>query len=124
MRGPDQLTAGDRAAMQAAVTMPVPASGDIGTLEITLGMIDDQLWAVLGRLVFSWSYPMCLPRDDQSENWADSLAQIPIDDWNVIEDAIEPHMSKLRGSGPKGKTMTTAHSNGTSKDRAGTSRRG
>lgn len=119
LRGPEQLNAGDRTAMHAAVTLPMDASrlesGSVGMMNVSLGMVEAQNYAVLARVIFAWSYPMCLPREDASEGYEDSLKQIPLDDWDVIEEAVAGHMAKLRGSGPKGKKTATASSNGTSK---------
>jgi hypothetical protein len=84
-------------------------------------MVEAQNYAVLARVITQWSYGFVLPsrddcRDDLGQKtYQDSLRRIPLDDWDIVEDAIAPHMEKLRKAGPKGRETTTGSSNGTSR---------
>jgi hypothetical protein len=121
MRGAGELTAGDKSAMHSVTRLPIDGSeldsfaSGVGKFSLSLGMVEDQTYAVLARIIFGWSYPYCLPKDDisrdedDSRTYADSLRRIPLDDWNEVEDAIAPHMAKLR-SGPKGRKTTSSTS--------------
>jgi hypothetical protein len=133
MRGPEQLTAGDKLAMHASTQLPMAGSqlddfaSGRGTFSFSLGTVDEQLYGVLARIIQSWSYPYCIPKDDisQDENgkrtWEDSLRRLPLDDWNELEEATAAHMDKLRQS-PKGKRTTSTTSGSTSRAKAGGSR--
>jgi hypothetical protein len=135
MRGPGELMAGDKLALHESTVLPVAGSGledfaaGLGTFNLPLGMMDLQLYGVLDSLVQGWSYPYCLPRDDDNvddkgrRTWADSLKRLPIDDWNEIEEAVQPHMDKLRSS-PKGRKTTSSRSSSTSAARDVNSPRG
>jgi len=133
LRGPDELTAGDKLALHAATELPMAgsqiddfASGK-GVFSFSLGTVDEQLYGVLARIITGWSYPYVLPRDDISQDeagkrtYADSLVRLPLDDWNELEEATAPHMEKLRAN-PKGKRTTSTGSVRTSPARAGSSR--
>jgi hypothetical protein len=131
MRSPAELMSGDRSAMHAATEIPVSSKqlnaaskGDnsiLGDITFSMGMVEDQQYAVLSRLISAWSYDFPIPRLDETTTptgkpaFEDSLRQIPIDDWDEIDAAVAPHMAKLR-KGPKGKA--TSSSNGSSRGRA------
>jgi hypothetical protein len=131
LRGPEELTAGDKLALHAATELPMAgsqmedfASGK-GIFSFSLGTVDEQLYGVLARIITGWSYPYCLPKDDISRDedtgkrtYADSLVRLPLDDWNELEEATVPHMEKLRAN-PKGKRTTSTHSGRTSPAKAG-----
>jgi hypothetical protein len=126
MRSADELTAGDRTAMYEATELPVSGSqidalaAGTGSFRFSIGMVEAQNYAVLARLITQWSYGFMLPSKDDcldelgQKTYQDSLRRIPLDDWDVIEEAIAPHMARLRNAGPKGKKTITASSNGTS----------
>lgn len=116
MRDANQLTAGDRLAMHSTTRLPVePGSNGTRTYSFSLSDVDEQLYAVLGQIITGWSYPYCLPRDDDSfdehgkPTFENSLRRLSLDDWDELEAATEPHMDKLR-TGKKGKKTTSTTS--------------
>jgi hypothetical protein len=116
LRGPDELNAGDRLAMHATTQLPVSPGQNNGsrTYLFSLGDVDEQLYAVLGRIIQAWSYPFCIPRDDDSYDehgrptFENSLKRLPLDDWDEIEEATAPHMAKLRGGKKELRTTSTS----------------
>jgi|SRR5215469_4262799 len=135
IKGADQLTAGDKLALHSQTALPVNGedltelSEGRGRINFTLGMIDEQLYSVLSNIISAWSYPFILPRDDISKDetgkrtWEESLRRLPLDDWNELEDATEPHMAKLQAA-PKGKPTTSTSSRNSSGAKGRSSRTG
>lgn len=84
----------------------------------------DALWAVL---IERWSYDLPVPElDGDAIVNADSLGELPLADYEEIEQLFEPYAAKLaRRPDPKAQTAgTTTSSNGSSPARASGSRRG
>lgn len=135
MRGSDELTARDKAAMYDATFLPSPMTADMSGARlpatVSMGLIEQQTYAVLASVIITWSYQFPLPKDDGSVDleghltWDESLKRLPLDDWNELEEAVAPHLAKLRSGGPKGPRTpaTSSTSNGTSRARAGSSRK-
>jgi hypothetical protein len=130
MRAPGELNAKDKAKMLAATILPsIDVNGTGMSSPLSMDMLMRQTYAVMDRIITGWSYDWVLPKDDISQDedgyrtWDASLLQIGIDDWNELEEAVEPHMVKMRG-GPKGKKATTSSSNGFSKGAVTNSRKG
>jgi hypothetical protein len=128
----DQLTAGDRTAMYEATSMPVSDIDSLGSpqFRFSIGLIEAQQYAVLANLTLGWSYPYTLPRNDDNvddngqKTYQDTIRRLPLEDWDVIEEAMTPVMERLRKAGPKAKTATTSRSTGTSAEKATASRKG
>lgn len=134
LRDVNQLTAGDKLALHASTELPMQGSQidefaeGRGTFTFSLGTVDEQLYGVLARIIQAWSYPYCLPKDDISRDldtgkrtYADSLARLPLDDWNELEEATAEHMNKLRQS-PKGRKTTSTTSGRSSRAKVENSR--
>jgi hypothetical protein len=133
IRDAGQLTARDKATYTSAVSMPYDTSRTGGVVQFNMGIITRQLYTVLAALITSWSYDWILPCEDLSADQAGnltydaSLLNVPVDDINELEEAVEPHMEKLRG-GPKvirSKVVTTGTSSvSSSREKAAVTRKG
>jgi hypothetical protein len=76
----------------------------------------DALWAVL---IDAWSYDLPVPElEGDAIVSADSLGELPLDDYEEIERLFEPYAAKLARR-PDPKTSTTSSSNGSSRASAG-----
>ena len=83
----------------------------------------DALWAIV---LVSWSYEFPVPKFDRGSGetaGAEVLDEIPGDDYQEIDALLVPFAKKLTAA-PRPKEVTTSASNGSSKARAGNSRRG
>lgn len=81
----------------------------------------DALWALL---IDKWSYDLPVPDlvSGEVEN-AESFGEIPLEDYEAIEELLTPHAEKLARR-PDPKSSTTSASNGSSPARAHGSRTG
>jgi hypothetical protein len=129
MRPLQDLKAKDKFAVGAAVRMLIPFN-DEGEPDLkggmTLGgsMQTRSLNAVLARVVTAWSYELPKPVFEYEQITSeDSIDELPLDDFNEIEDLLAPYLAKLRKR-PDPKGATTSSSNGSSPARASGSRRG
>lgn len=106
LRDADKLTARDKATYAQATSVPYDMSQSGRAMQFNMGAITRQQNSVLAVLITSWSYDWILPSEDLSADdegnliYDHSILNIPVDDMNELEAAIEPHMEKLRG-GPK-----------------------
>ena len=89
LRAPSTMRAGDAKALRKAIRLGMNAGGGWDKT-FSLGDSDTQTDALLARVIVSWSYDLPLPVAD-----ADSLDEIPIDAWETLRDAIEPHQEAL-----------------------------
>jgi hypothetical protein len=119
LRGPQELTARDKARFSDATYMPYISSNAGAVHQFSLGNIHRQQDSVIAFLITAWSYDWILPSEDQSVNddgrlvFEQSLQNLPIDDYNELEEVIAPHLEKLRG-GPKATVVTTGSSKASS----------
>lgn len=127
IRPPGELTLKDKVFVNSATLVAVDWVNQSATKMSMAQMMGSQ-YATMARVILSWSYEYIIPKDDISSDedgqktYEASLMLMPLDDYNELEDAIQPHLEKLRGKGPKERNTST--SNGSSKGRAVSSRRG
>jgi len=121
----------ERAGKPRVAPGSVDASGDIDIGVLLAGMDvtsyglakKDALWAII---IGGWSYDAPVPVFDRGSGevtGTDALDDIPIDDYDEIEQLLAPFEAKLNRR-PDPKSSTSSGSNGSSPARAGGSRRG
>lgn len=95
----DQLKAMDRFAVQDAVMLEFREGGN----RASLGMINDQRNALLGRIITKWSYPGPVPSENSFQA-ADVVIgdAMDLDDYNALADAVQPLLEKISGTTVKG----------------------
>jgi hypothetical protein len=126
VRPVQDLKAKDKDAVSAAVKMLVPITAE-GEIDRSQGMSFGGAMAarsrnaILARILLNWSYDMPRPvyEFEQVTN-EDSIEELPIDDFNEIEELLAPYMAKLRKRpDPKAKgAATTTGSSGSSRANA------
>jgi hypothetical protein len=88
----DKLMAGDKFAVQDAITVEFKD----GVNKTSLGTINDQRNALLGRIITNWSFG---PTPEELKNFqaADTVIgnAMDIDDYNALSDAVEPLLDKI-----------------------------
>jgi hypothetical protein len=90
----ENLKAMDRFAVQDAVTLQFSEGGN----KASLGMMNDQRNALLGRIITAWSYNTPIP-----SNFPQYPADVVIgeamdlDDYNVLAEAVQPLLDKIQG---------------------------
>lgn len=92
----EKLMAGDKFAVQDAVSLEFRDTGN----RASLGMINDQRNALLGRIITNWSYgqtPDSL-KDFQAADVVIGNA-LDIDDYNALSEAVQPLLDKISGTG-------------------------
>lgn len=97
----EAVNAGDRRAAKAAVTVTI--QGDESRV-FTAELEDKVMYALLRRLIVSWSLPQPLP--SQAVNAEDVLDQLPIDDQEALYKAVRPVYDRVMGTGPKPATVS------------------
>lgn len=107
------LKGGDAKAIRRATRFQV-ANGTLS--EITMGISDDQMDALLARIITSWDVrpaeggaPLALPMADPSV-----LDEVPLDTYNALTEAATPYMDAVNKSMGKSATMSENPSSGTS----------
>lgn len=95
----DQLKASDRFHVHDAVTLEFRESGN----KASLGMINDQRNALLGRIITAWSFQVPIPAQN-SFAAADVIIgeAMDLDDYQALADAVQPLMDKISGTSVKG----------------------
>lgn len=124
------LKAKDKDAVSLSVKMVIPLTED-GELDRSQGMAFSGAMqlaarnAVLARVVTAWSYDWPVPHYEAGEvHGAELIDEIPIDDFNELEELLAPYLAKLRQK-PDPKGAITSASNGSSRAGAAhSSRRG
>ena len=118
------LKAKDKDAVSKSVKMAIPINEE-GEVDRSQGMVFSGAMqvaarnAVIARVITKWSYEWPVPYFEAGEVvWTESIDEIPLDDFNEIEDLIAPYLAKLRQR-PDPKKTTTSSSSGSSKARAG-----
>lgn len=85
----DKLSADDRFAVQDAIRLSLDTS--TGLQETAGGMVNAMRNALLARVIESWTVEgLSVPSEDPK-----ALGQLDIDDYNALEDAVEPLMAKI-----------------------------
>jgi hypothetical protein len=129
------LKAKDKFAVSAAIKMLIPVTDD-GELDTKAGlslggaMQTRSIAAVIARCVTAWSFttedgaPLPKPVYEYEQiTHEDSIDELPLDDFNEIEELLNPYLRKLRQR-PNPKGATTSTSSGRSPAKANGSRRG
>ena len=114
------LRAKDKDAVSMSVKMAIPLTED-GEVDRSQGMVFSGAMqlaarnAVIARVITGWSYDVPVPYFEAGEvHNESSIDEIPIDDFNEIEELMAPYLAKLRQK-PNPKAATTSASNGSSK---------
>ena len=122
------LKAKDKDAVSESVKMAIPVTSD-GEIDLSQGVAMSGIMqiaarnAAMARVITAWSYDYPVPYFEAHEvHDAESIDEIPLDDFNEIEALIDPYLTKLRQR-PSPKGATTTSSNGSSRAKAGSSHR-
>lgn len=91
----DSLKAMDRFIVQDAVTLEFRDGGN----RASLGMVNDQRNALLGRIITAWSFPVPVPSGNGFQA-ADVVIgdAMDIDDYNALAEAVQPLLDKISGT--------------------------
>jgi hypothetical protein len=92
----DRLMAGDKFAVQDAVSMEF---NDNGGRKASLGLLNDQRNALLGRIITGWSFGQT--PDSVKELMAADVVignALDIDDYNALADEVQPLLDKVMGT--------------------------
>jgi hypothetical protein len=95
----DELTGGDRRAAKGAVQLTI---SDDGARTMTAELEDRINYALLRRLIVSWTLPQPLPRDAVDPDTL--LDDLPLDDVEALCAAVKPHYDRILSAGPKAGT--------------------
>lgn len=89
----DKLKAGDKFAVQDAVSME---TREDGSRKMALGLGNDIRNALLGRIITGWSYPDPVPAQNQFQA-ADVVIgnAMDIDDYLALAEAVQPLLDKV-----------------------------
>lgn len=114
------LKAKDKDAVSMSVKMAIPLTED-GELDRSQGLAFSGSMelaarnAAIARVITGWSYDWPVPYFEAGEvHGAQLIDEIPLDDWNEIEELITPYLAKLRKK-PDPKKGTTSGSSGSSR---------
>jgi hypothetical protein len=91
----DKLMSGDKFAVQDAVSLEFRD----GANKASLGLMNDQRNALLGRIITGWSFGQT-PNDVAALQAADVVIgnALDIDDYNMLSEEIQPLLDKITGS--------------------------
>jgi hypothetical protein len=91
----EKLMAGDKFAVQDAISVEFKD----GVNRASLGTVNDQRNALLGRIITNWSYGQT-PDQLKDLQAADVVIgnAMDLDDYNALADAVEPLLSKITGA--------------------------
>ena len=89
---------------------------DLSGRKFSVGTPVAQRRALLCRLLTAWSYDLERPAWAGGIEHEESFSEIPLDDWDEIEDLLKPYLAKIKTKpDPKGsRSATTTASNGSS----------
>lgn len=113
------LKAKDKDAVSSSVKMAIPVTED-GEIDRSQGLLMSgsmQLAArnaVIARVVTGWSFGPVPHYEAGEVHGAELIDEIPIDDFNEIEELIAPYLAKLRRK-PNPKATTTTGSSTSSR---------
>lgn len=90
----EKLMAGDKFAVQDAISVEFKD----GVNRASLGTVNDQRNALLGRIITNWSFGQT-PDQLKDLQAADVVIgnAMDLDDYNALSDAVEPLLSKITG---------------------------
>jgi hypothetical protein len=92
----DRLMAGDRFAVQDAVSMEV--GGEDRRSKVSLGMQNDLRNALLGRIITAWSFPVPVPSANDMQRAGVVIGNaMDLRDYAALEKAVEPLMDLIAG---------------------------
>lgn len=90
----DKLLARDRFAVHDAVTLEFREGGN----RASLGMINDQRNAMLGRIITGWSFPVPIPAQNSFQAADVVIGDVmDLDDYAVLAEAVQPLLEKISG---------------------------
>lgn len=91
----DRLMAGDKFAVQDAVSLVFQDGGN----KASLGLMNDQRNALLGRIILNWSFGQT-PDSVKDLMAADVVIgnAMDLDDYNALADAVQPLLDKITGT--------------------------
>lgn len=94
----EKLMAGDKFAVQDAISVEFKD----GVNRASLGTINDQRNALLGRIITNWSFGQT-PEQMKDLQAADKVIgnAMDLDDYNALSDAVEPLLNKITGAAVK-----------------------
>lgn len=94
----EKLMAGDKFAVQDAISVEFKD----GVNRASLGTVNDQRNALLGRIITNWSYGQT-PDQLKDLQAADVVIgnAMDLDDYNALADAVEPLLGKITGAAVK-----------------------
>lgn len=100
------LKASDRFEVQKVAKMTITGEANLAAY---LEMENDMRNALLGRIITSWSFPTSIPSEN-SFAAADKIIgdTLDLDDYAVLEEAIEPLMLKISGRSVRDPKKTAA----------------
>jgi hypothetical protein len=91
----EKLMAGDKFAVQDAISVEFKD----GVNRASLGTVNDQRNALLGRIITDWSYGQT-PDQMKTLQAADVVIgnAMDLDDYNVLCEAVDPLLNKIMGA--------------------------
>ena len=91
----EKLMAGDKFAVQDAISIEFKD----GTNRASMGLMNDQRNALLGRIITNWSFGQT-PEQLKQLQAADVVIgnAMDIDDYNVLAEEVDPLLNKVMGT--------------------------
>ena len=91
----EQLKASDKFSVHDAVTLEIREGGN----RASLGMVNDQRNALLGRIITGWSYSVPIPSQNSFQAADVVIGDVmDIEDYNALAEAVQPLLEKISGS--------------------------
>jgi hypothetical protein len=91
----DTLKASDRFEVQKVAKMTITGEANLAAY---LEMENDMRNALLGRIITAWSYPVPVPAKNDFAAADVVIGDVmDLDDYSVLEQAVEPLMAKISG---------------------------
>ena len=91
----DTLKASDRFEVQKVAKMTIMGEANLAAY---LEMENDMRNALLGRIITDWSYPVPVPAKNDFAAADRIIGDVmDLDDYSVLEKAVEPLMNKISG---------------------------
>jgi hypothetical protein len=91
----DTLKASDRFEVQKVAKMTITGEANLAAY---LEMENDMRNALLGRIITAWSYPVPVPAKNDFAAADVVIGDVmDLDDYSILEQAVEPLMMKISG---------------------------
>jgi hypothetical protein len=91
----DVLKAADRFEVQKVARLEMKEEANLASF---LEMQNDMRNALLGRIITAWSYPVPIPSQNSFAAPDKIIGELmDLDDYSVLEQAVEPLMDKISG---------------------------